>query len=125
MAYKMALVVRTDLDMRKGKIAAQCSHAAVGLVTSQLNPTSQYNRKVWDWLNGTPSQTKVVLRLEGDNQLDKIDELADLCELEGVQYTIIQDAGRTQVEPGSVTVIGIGPDEDSKIDKITGDLKLL
>ena len=43
----------------------------------------------------------------------------------GVQGVIVQDAGRTQVEPGSETVLAVGPGPVSDVDKITGKLKLL
>ena len=38
---------------------------------------------------------------------------------------LIKDAGRTQIEPGTITALGIGPALESDIDKYTKDLKLL
>ena len=65
---------------------------------------------------------KVVLKVSSEK------ELKDICKLardEKLKCEIIRDAGLTQVEPGSITALGIGPADDKKIDKITGKLKLL
>jgi len=35
------------------------------------------------------------------------------------------DRGLTEIDPGTITCIGIGPDEERVLDKITGNLKLL
>lgn len=43
----------------------------------------------------------------------------------GVTAEVIQDAGRTQIEAGSMTVLGVGPAPKSVVDQITGHLKLL
>ena len=43
----------------------------------------------------------------------------------GVTAEVIQDAGRTQIDPGSLTVLGVGPAPKSLVDRITGGLKLL
>ena len=51
--------------------------------------------------------------------------LADAARAEGLLVSLIQDAGRTQVAPGSRTVLGVGPGPNDKIDKVTGHLKLL
>ena len=52
-------------------------------------------------------------------------EICKVARDEKLKCEIIRDAGMTQVEPGSVTALGIGPADDKKIDKITGKLKLL
>ena len=47
-----------------------------------------------------------------------------MAEDAGLKTALIQDAGHTVLEPGTVTCLGIGPDEDKKIDRITGSLKI-
>lgn len=107
------------MNLRKGKIAAQAAHASVkSVLTSSGNvyPDSRVNL----WLKtGMP---KIVV---GCNNQDELFQLASKAEENGVRFTMIQDAGNTEVEPGTYTCCAFGPDEDYKIDKITGDLKLL
>ena len=43
----------------------------------------------------------------------------------GIKTALITDAGHTVVEPGTITCLGIGPDEEGKIDAVTGELPLL
>lgn len=43
----------------------------------------------------------------------------------GINYYLVADAGRTQVEPGSLTVLGIGPEYEEILNSVTGHLKLL
>ncbi|MBB5253250.1 PTH2 family peptidyl-tRNA hydrolase [Sulfurisphaera ohwakuensis] len=121
MATKMVIVVRTDLDMGKGKIAAQVAHAAVSLVLDILNSSnSLWKEWLYKWLE--EGQPKIVVKVPNLDELNKRYEKA--IEL-NLPTTIIQDAGKTQIEPGTVTCIGIGPAPVELVDKITGDLKLL
>lgn len=55
---------------------------------------------------------------------DELMELTRIANFEGIQTCIIRDAGHTQVEPGSKTVVAIGPAPKSILNKITGHLKL-
>ena len=60
-------------------------------------------------------------------QVDSLEQLLLLEECAksiGLNTYHVEDAGRTQVDPGSITVCAIGPDSDSKINQITGSLKL-
>lgn len=117
----MVIVVRTDLDMGKGKIAAQVAHAAVSLVLDVLNSSNN----VWkEWLNYwlNEGQPKIVVKVPNLEELNKRYERAISL---GLPATIIQDAGKTQLEPGTITCLGIGPAPSDLVDKITGDLKLL
>lgn len=57
--------------------------------------------------------------------MDEITELKKLADINKIPNYLVVDAGRTQIPSSSVTVLALGPDEDEKIDKITGDLKLL
>lgn len=116
---KMVLVVRTDLGMTKGKIGAQCSHAAIACYKRLLfsNPTSHTLRK-WE----KEGQAKVTLQVKSQEELVTLHAMANSL---GVVAEIITDAGRTQIPSGSQTVLGIGPAPKNIIDQITGSLKLL
>ena len=119
---RMALVIRQDLKMERGKIAAQCCHAAVGcyrLIATDPSRKS-YNPVLTDrWLKG--GQAKITLKCPDKEMLDEL--YAKAISL-GVNALVIHDAGRTQVAPGSATVLGLGPAPKPVLDQITGDLKL-
>lgn len=115
-SMKMALVVRTDLAMGKGKVAAQCAHAAVASVLSADND----RKKLDKWL--CLGQPKIVLKV---NSLEELIEIQAKAQGEGVHVQSITDAGHTQVPMGTVTVLGLGPDSVDTIDRIVGHLKLL
>jgi len=113
--YKQAIIIRTDLGMKKGKIASQASHASVSAFVDCLKK----NPKACDeWL---PFQKKVVLKVDNEKELVMLFE--SLRKL--LPCALIKDAGRTQIEPGSITATGIGPAKESEINKFTKDLKLL
>uniref|UniRef100_F6RKZ8 Peptidyl-tRNA hydrolase 2, mitochondrial n=1 Tax=Ciona intestinalis TaxID=7719 RepID=F6RKZ8_CIOIN len=116
-SYKMVIVVRQDLKMGKGKIAAQCSHAAVGAY-KQLNKHKKSTLKSWEYCG----QPKVVLKCQDETELLALHQHAASI---GLTATVIQDAGRTQIAPGSRTVLGVGPGIESLVDKVTGHLKLM
>uniref|UniRef100_A0A671UYL9 Peptidyl-tRNA hydrolase 2, mitochondrial n=1 Tax=Sparus aurata TaxID=8175 RepID=A0A671UYL9_SPAAU len=114
--FKMILVVRNDLKMGKGKVAAQCSHAAVSAY-KQVQRRNPELLKQWEYCG----QPKVVVKAPDEDTL--IDLLGHAKEV-GLPVSLIQDAGRTQIAPGSRTVLGVGPGPADLIDKVTGDLKL-
>ncbi|XP_038061841.1 peptidyl-tRNA hydrolase 2, mitochondrial-like [Patiria miniata] len=114
--YKLVLVVRTDLKMGKGKVAAQCSHAAVSCY-KQAAKRKPDMLKEWEHYG----QPKVVLKAPDEEALV---ELALKARSLGLTTAIIQDAGRTQIAPGSRTVLGVGPGPASLVDEVTGELKL-
>ncbi|KAK2175357.1 hypothetical protein NP493_735g03017 [Ridgeia piscesae] len=99
--YKLVLVVRTDLKMGKGKVAAQCSHAAVDSI-NKLRRSNADILKEWEY-NGQP---KVVVKTESE---DNLLQLAEHARVLGLTVSVIRDAGRTQIAPGSKTVLGVGP----------------
>ncbi|KAL8920278.1 MAG: hypothetical protein Q9208_006346 [Pyrenodesmia sp. 3 TL-2023] len=118
---KLVLVVRTDLGMGKGKIAAQCSHATLAcyralsnIFPKSLNPVL----KQWERMG----QAKVVVQAKDEEQLETLQ--AQALSL-GLCAQIIHDAGRTQIASGSATVLGVGPGPKSVVDQVTGGLKLL
>lgn len=116
---KMVLIVRSDLKMGPGKIAAQCSHAAVTLYTSAINSSSV---PLKSWLFS--GQPKIVLKVQ-ENSESVLKELHQVAKEQNLNSCLIYDAGRTQVEKGTLTVLGIGPANSSCLDNITKGLKLL
>ena len=113
---KQVIVVRTDLDMGKGKIAAQVGHACVLGAEHVRKSNSSWFMK---WWNG---QEKVVVKVSSLKELEKIRDGA--IEL-ALPWSEVTDAGHTQIAPGTTTCISLGPAPEEKIDKITGELKLL
>lgn len=115
----MVLVVRSDLAMGRGKTASQCAHAAVECV--QRSSSGKTNKEILDtWF--FLGQPKIVLRISGQ---EKLKDLADEVKTRGITAVIIRDAGKTQLEPGTISVLGIGPGPNSIIDNLTAHLKLL
>ncbi|MFB6311133.1 MAG: peptidyl-tRNA hydrolase Pth2 [Salinirussus sp.] len=110
---KQAIVARADLEMGAGKLAAQVAHASL----SAFQDAPERDRTAWQG----EGQTKVVLRVDGESALF---DLADQAEREGLPHAVVRDAGRTQLDPGTVTAIAIGPAADDAVDAITGDLSL-
>ena len=113
--YRLTLVVRADLGMGRGKIAAQAAHAAVAAVLAALG-TADFRA----WLGD--GQPKVVLKALSEDDLFAIAERAIDA---GLPVQVIHDAGRTQVAEGTPTCCAIGPAEDNRIDGVTGALSLL
>ena len=114
---KQAIVVRTDLGMGKGKVAAQVAHASLSAAEA-----AQQRKEKWyeAWKDG--GLAKVVLKVGSEPDLR---ELFLRAKSAGLPASLIEDRGLTQVEPGSVTCAGIGPAPDAEVDAITGKLKLL
>ena len=114
---KMVIVVRADLKLSKGKTAAQAAHAAVNCAFASKKKDPRTFDK---WF--AEGQKKVVLKVQDLKELYEIKAMADAS---GLVNSLITDAGRTEIEPGTVTCLGIGPSTDSMLDKITGDLSML
>jgi|TARA_B100002003_G_scaffold245604_1_gene273658 PTH2 family peptidyl-tRNA hydrolase len=112
--YKQVILVREDLKLPKGKLAAQVSHASVDTALK----SEPEKVKAWKKDGGK----KIVLKVDDEKELFKYKTLADD---EGLETALIKDAGHTVVEPGTITCLGIGPDEEEKIDRITGKLKMV
>ena len=111
---KQVILVRTDLKMPKGKLSIQCSHAAVEAVLK-----SDKN-KILDWKN--QGMKKIALKVKNENDLLKYKKAAEKLEL---KTALIKDAGKTFFKKPTITCLAIGPDEEEKIDKITGKLKII
>lgn len=95
-------------------MAAQCSHAAVeAVLRSDKN-------KVKEWRS--EGMMKIVVGVTNEKEMLKYNQLAKELEL---VTAVITDAGKTIVAPGTRTCFAIGPDEEDKIDEVTGKLKII
>ena len=113
MQTKQAIIVRTDLGMGKGKIAAQVAHASVNALEKADSKT------VEEWKNH--GMKKIVLKVGSKQELlELFQKLKKLF-----PAALIKDAGLTQITPGEPTCVGIGPTSEIELDKFLGDLKLL
>ena len=115
---KLVLVVNDSLKMGKGKIGAQCAHAAVAIVEKLQELGQDALLAQWE----SCGQPKICLKAKDDIELRALAAAAAGLRLPIYQ---VQDAGRTQVAAGSRTVLAIGPSTKSLIDQVTGKLRLL
>lgn len=116
---KQVIVVRTDIKMGKGKLAVQVAHAAVEAVFKCME-----SDKCREWLEvwRRGGQKKIVVKVDS---LSKLIELKERAEEHSIPYALIMDAGLTQLPPGTVTSLGLGPAPATLLDSITGLLPLL
>lgn len=114
--YKQVLILRKDLNMRKGKMCAQAAHASMAAYLGSVE-----DPRVKAWISGPFAKICVGVDCEAD-----LVALYDEAKSKGMVCSIIEDAGRTEFGGvPTLTAVAIGPDMSSEIDSITGDLKLL
>lgn len=111
---KQIILIRKDINMSKGKIAAQSAHASVEAVLLS-------NKKLMLKWRET-GMKKIVLKVDNENQLL---ELLKKAQENNLTTSLIKDAGHTEVKPGTITCGAIGPGPEVQIDKITGELETL
>lgn len=116
LGFKQVIVVRADLGMGKGKIAAQVGHACVLGAENVRKSHPEWFAKWWE------GQAKIVLKVNSESELEAVKR--DAIDM-GLPWSQVTDAGHTQIAPGTFTCISIGPAPEEQIDKITSDLKLL
>ena len=116
MEYKLVVAVRQDLDMSKGKMAVQVAHASV---ISALNCKATNAKWFRNWYD--EGQKKVVVKAE---DVDELLEMQKEAEKLNIASAMIDDAGLTELPPGTTTCLGLGPAPNSVIDQVTGNLKL-
>lgn len=114
---KMVIVTRKDLELSKGKLAAQVAHAAVECV---LKAQRHAKEELAEWLD--VGAMKAVLKVPSEKEFYALKVAAERA---GLCTSLIADAGHTEIPRGTVTVLGIGPGEDAVVDKVTGHLSLL
>lgn len=126
---KQVIVVRKDLNMSPGKLAAQVAHASLSAVLSSgagiKHPESktlilEMNDPLKEWLLG--SHTKVVVAVNSEEELLEVYNNAQNA---GVRRSIIKDEGRTELQGQNYTTVAIGPASAEDVNAITGKLKLL
>lgn len=114
---KQVIVIRTDLKMGRGKLAAQASHASV-LATLE----AQNHNRIWfdAWMR--QGMKKIVVKVKNQEELHGMFQKAVK---QNLPRSLVQDAGHTQLPPGTATAVGIGPAPEEQVNSITGELKLL
>jgi peptidyl-tRNA hydrolase, PTH2 family len=113
---KQVIIIRNDIEMGKGKAVAQGAHAAI---QSYDRAREDVPRLVSDWK--MMGEKKICLKCNLEEMLRVYNE----AKKAKLPCAIIKDAGHTQLEPGTITAMAIGPIEESLVDKITKNLKLL
>ena len=127
MNYKMVIVIRTDLNMRKGKMCSQSAHAALNAYINwdtNLTLTLEEERRlsiIWrDWLaNGAK---KICVGVNSEAELLDVYNKALAA---GLQATLVEDWGLSDLNGKNYTCVAIGPNDEEEVNKITGGLKLL
>ncbi len=112
--YKQIIILRKDLNMRKGKMVAQGAHASMKVVLQNMD-----DPRVKEWLSG--KFAKICVSVDSEYELLEIRK-----EAASWLTALIMDSGLTEF--GGVptyTAVAIGPDTSDKIDPVTGHLKLL
>lgn len=112
--YKQVIVVRSDVEMSPAKLAVQVAHASVGAARKAAKKTFAA------WEKG--GAKKVVLAVKDKKELLALQEK---CKTLKLPYVLISDAGLTELPSGTTTCLGIGPDKEENINKVTGALPLM
>ncbi len=111
---KQVIVVREDLKMSPGKMAAQVAHASLGAYRN----AKKSNIIMWR-LSG---EKKVVVMCK---DLEELKEIMKKAKAQRINTYLVQDAGLTELPKGTITCLGLGPVKEEIINKVTGHLKLL
>lgn len=114
---KQVIIVRMDIEMGKGKLAAQVAHASL---MSYFEAEKSDKATTKEWLN--TGEKKIVLKVSDGEALEKLHKAFEYKKIPSV---LVSDAGLTQLPPGTKTALGIGPWKSSEIDQFTSGLKLL
>ncbi|MFH0978378.1 MAG: peptidyl-tRNA hydrolase Pth2 [Candidatus Woesearchaeota archaeon] len=110
---KQVILLRADLRLGVGKASAQVAHASLdAALKSSKDKLSEWRKE---------GMKKVVLKVKDDKELIQFQNLAKDKKLVA---SLITDAGLTEIPPGTITCLAIGPDEEGLIDSITGKLKM-
>ncbi len=117
MEYKLVIAVRSDLGLSRGKLAVQVAHAAV---MAALDAKAHHRKWFAEWV--AEGQKKVVVH---GGTLPEIRALHAQARALRLPNALVEDAGLTELPPGTVTCLGIGPGPNAVVDRVTGHLKLI
>jgi PTH2 family peptidyl-tRNA hydrolase len=126
MNTKQVIVIRKDLNMRKGKMVAQGAHASMAVLTKYMTKNDRgwwafYPPKEMEaWL--LSSFTKICVYVNSEQELLEIYNKATQI---GLPCSVIRDNGKTEFKEPTYTAVAVGPADSSMIDEITGELPLL
>jgi PTH2 family peptidyl-tRNA hydrolase len=115
--YKQVIVAREDLKMSPGKLAVQVAHASVGAIYERTKVS--FCSTIENWF--AEGFRKIVLKVPSAKE---IIALEGKCAEHNIPWYSVYDFGLTELEPNTLTCIGIGPDLNENVDKITGRLGL-
>ncbi len=115
--YKMAIILRGDVEMSLGKMISQACHAC--LESSEISKKKDAHVwKAWRAEGGGKIVVKARDMAEFKNLLARALKL-------GLPHAQIADRGLTEVPPGTITALGVGPAASKLVDKVIGSLPLL
>jgi PTH2 family peptidyl-tRNA hydrolase len=117
MDHKLVVAVRSDLELSRGKLAVQVAHAAV---MAAFDAKAHHRKWFSDWW--AEGQKKVVVK---GGTLSDLHSLRAKARSMGLPTALVEDAGLTELPPGTVTCLGIGPGPNHVVDQVTGGLKLM
>jgi PTH2 family peptidyl-tRNA hydrolase len=126
MEHKQVIVMRKDLNMRKGKLVAQGAHASMGAILGQCKQDGTTlvldlaDERMAPWLTGRFKKICVYVNSEAE-----LLEIYERAKVAGLICSLIQDAGLTEF--GGVktyTAVAVGPDREDRVDEITNKLPL-
>jgi PTH2 family peptidyl-tRNA hydrolase len=114
---KQVIIIRSDIEMGRGKTAAQAAHASL---MSYFDAELRDKKIAREWLE--TGEKKIVLKVDGEGALMKFFEA---FRFKKIPCALVSDAGLTELPPGTKTALGVGPWKSSDIDLLTRGLKLL
>ena len=117
MEYKLVIAVRSDLELSRGKLAVQVAHASV---MAAFDAKARHRKWFAEWW--AEGQKKVVVK---GGTLSDLHGLRTKARSMGLTTALVEDAGLTELPPGTVTCLGIGPGPNAIVDQVTGRLKLM
>jgi len=124
--HKQTIVLRKDLNMRKGKMIAQGAHASLQAILALGRPENsswviRLDERLESWLRA--GSKKICVSVNSEAELLALHAQAQAA---GLINALILDSGKTEF--GGVptyTALAVGPDRAEHVDAITGALPLL